>query len=246
MEAWTRAQAVDVLIRKHGVTLANGAARVPPRLSPRRNGRPGEPLYPTVRDFPGGGAPKPPQLHDELRDGVGGVGIASGYGMTEAPIVASRPTSTTDDDAQARRRHARSRRRDRARRPSTATSPPGEEGEIVVKGPQVMRGYVDSSLDADAFTDDGCFRTGDLGGFDAHGYVIITGRLKDIIIRKGENISAKEVEDLLYAHPKVADVAVIGIPDAERGEMVCAFVVPADPADPPTLDEIVEHCREPG
>ena len=82
-----------------------------------------------------------------------------------------------------------------------------------MKGPQVMRGYVDSSLDADAFTPDGFLHTGDLGRFDAHGAILITGRIKDIIIRKGENVSAKEVEDVLYAHPAIADVAVLGIPD---------------------------------
>ena len=95
-----------------------------------------------------------------------------------------------------------------------------------MKGPQVMRGYVDSSLDADAFTADGFLHTGDLGRFDEHGAILITGRIKDIIIRKGENVSAKEVEDVLYAHPKIADVAVLGIPDEDRGEMVVAFVVP--------------------
>ena len=71
-----------------------------------------------------------------------------------------------------------------------------------MKGPQVMRGYVDSSLDADAFTADGFLLTGDLGRFDEHGAILITGRIKDIIIRKGENVSAKEVEDVLYAHPE--------------------------------------------
>ena len=77
----------------------------------------------------------------------------------------------------------------------------GEEGELQVSGAQVCMGYLDESLDADAFTDDGWFRTGDLGVIDALGWVSITGRLKDIIIRKGENISAKEIEDLLHAHP---------------------------------------------
>ena len=95
-----------------------------------------------------------------------------------------------------------------------------------------MRGYVDSSLDADAFTDDGWLHTGDMARFDEHGAVLITGRIKDIIVRKGENISAKEVEDVLYAHPKIADVAVLGIPDDDRGEMAVAFVVPTDAGRP--------------
>lgn len=76
----------------------------------------------------------------------------------------------------------------------------------------------------------GWFRTGDLGVLDDDGF-LITGRLKDIIIRKGENISAKEIEDLLFTHPRVADVAVIGVPDPGRGEMVVAVVQPAEGAD---------------
>jgi non-ribosomal peptide synthetase component E (peptide arylation enzyme) len=100
----------------------------------------------------------------------------------------------------------------------------GEEGEIRAKAPQLMKGYLDSSLDAEAFDDDGYFRTGDLGKI-VDGYVVITGRVKDIIIRKGENISAKEVEDLLFTHPDVQDAAVIGLPDASSGERACAVIV---------------------
>ena len=74
----------------------------------------------------------------------------------------------------------------------------GEEGEIRAKAPQMMRGYLDAALDTDAFDDEGWFRTGDLGRIDDDGNVVITGRLKDVIIRKGENISAKEVEDVLF------------------------------------------------
>jgi acyl-CoA synthetase (AMP-forming)/AMP-acid ligase II len=102
---------------------------------------------------------------------------------------------------------------------------PGEEGELRVKGRQVCQGYLDSALDVDAFDEDGWFRTGDLGVIDAEGFVSITGRLKDIIIRKGENISAKEIEDLLFAHPAIADAAVIGLPDEKSGERACAVVV---------------------
>src|SRR5262249_36428931 len=101
---------------------------------------------------------------------------------------------------------------------------PDEEGEIRVHGPQLLLGYVDRSLDADAFDADGFLRTGDLGRLDDEGFLTITGRLKDVIIRKGENISAKEVEDLLFEHPKVADVAVIGLPDPASGERACAVV----------------------
>ena len=139
-----------------------------------------------------------------------------------------------DPDEQDGRHRGPRRRRASTSRSSSSTARVvgrGEEGELRVKGPQLCAGYVDTSLDADAFDDDGWFRTGDLGRSTSDGYVVITGRLKDIIIRKGENISAKEVEDLLFTHPKVADVAVIGLPDARRASARVAFVVPADPAD---------------
>src|SRR6185369_17472282 len=105
------------------------------------------------------------------------------------------------------------------------------------------RGYLDRALDAEAFDGEGYFRTGDLGRHDEAGHVVITGRLKDVIIRKGENISAKEVEDLLFTHPKVADAAVIGLPDPRSGERAAAIVVAADPADPPTLKELFDFCK---
>jgi acyl-CoA synthetase (AMP-forming)/AMP-acid ligase II len=120
---------------------------------------------------------------------------------------------------------------------------PNEEGELRVKGPQVCLGYLDSSLDADAFDEDGWFRTGDLGVRDEGGWISITGRLKDIIIRKGENISAKEIEDLLHGHPAIADAAVIGLPDDRSGERACAVVVLRE-GQTLTLAEMVAYLKE--
>src|SRR5207244_12613716 len=102
--------------------------------------------------------------------------------------------------------------------------PPAVEGEIEAYGPQLCVGYRGPALNA-AFTGDGFFRTGGLGILDQTGFLRITGRRKDIIIRKGENLSAKGIEDVLAEHPKVADVAVIGVPDPTSGERVCACVV---------------------
>ncbi len=234
MEAWTP-QASTELIQKHAVTLGNGAPAIHAALLAEAHANPD--AYKTIRAFPSGGSAKPPQLHDDLMEAVPtSVGITSGYGMTEAPIV-----SQTDIDAP-----------DSSKRAGEGTATPGVEfkvldnGELVVKGPQVMRGYVDASLDAAAFTEDGWLHTGDMARFDEHDAVIITGRIKDIIVRKGENISAKEVEDVLYSHPKITDVAVLGIPDDERGELAVAFVVATDAADPPTLRDIAEHCKAAG
>ena len=115
------------------------------------------------------------------------------------------------------------------------------DGELRLKGPQCFLGYVDSALDAAAFDEDGWFRTGDLGFVDDEGRVRIEGRLKDVIIRNAENISASEVEELLLTHPAIADLAVVGVPDPRTGERVCAVVV-AEPGQPVTLPAILEFC----
>jgi cyclohexanecarboxylate-CoA ligase len=208
----------------HGVTLAGSGTPFHMAYLAAQRAATGGSIFPHVRSYPGGGAPKPPQLHYDLQREIGGVGIVSGYGLTEAPIVVM--ASTDDPDVKLAETEGR---------PTPGVelivvaldgrqAGPGEEGEIRLKGPQVIRGYLDPALDAEAFDPDGYFRTGDLGIVDAEGFVTITGRLKDVIIRHGENISAKEVEDLLYAHPAVADVAVIGLPDTKTGERACAVV----------------------
>ena len=110
----------------------------------------------------------------------------------------------------------------------------------------LFAGYVDESLDVEAFDAQGFFRTGDLAREDNDGYFQIVGRLKDIIIRKGENISAKEVEDLLFEHPAVREVAVVGVPDAVSGERCCAVIVAANPASPLPVDGLTAYLREAG
>jgi acyl-CoA synthetase (AMP-forming)/AMP-acid ligase II len=206
----------------------------------------GERLFPHVRCCPGGGAPKPPQLHFDVKRELGGVGIVSGYGLTETPIL----TMASVDDSDEVLANTEGRPMPgvdlRVVRLDGGVASVGEEGEIRAKAPQLMRGYLDSALDADAFDADGYFRTGDLGKQDKAGNVTITGRLKDVIIRKGENISAKELEDLLFSHPGVGDVAVIGLPDPELGEFACAVVAVADGAPAPTLDELCGFLEEQG
>jgi acyl-CoA synthetase (AMP-forming)/AMP-acid ligase II len=110
--------------------------------------------------------------------------------------------------------------------PDGADVPGARDGEILTRGPELFTGYTDPALNAAAFLPGRWFRTGDIGRLDADGYLTITDRLKDIIIRGGENIASKEVEDLLVTHPAVADVAVIAAPDPVLGERVCAVVVP--------------------
>ena len=99
-------------------------------------------------------------------------------------------------------------------------------GELLLRGPDLFLGYLDGSLNAAAFTDDGFFRTGDLATIGPLSTVTIKGRQKDIILRGGENISAKEIEDVLFEHPDVSEVAVVAMPDRVMVERSCAFVVP--------------------
>jgi non-ribosomal peptide synthetase component E (peptide arylation enzyme) len=107
------------------------------------------------------------------------------------------------------------------------TLPPGQEGELVARGPCIFQGYYKSETEnREVFTADGFYRTGDLVRFDPQGRMTITGRKKDVIIRGGENISAREVEDLVAGHPAVDLVAVVGMPDPVLGERVCAFIKP--------------------
>jgi acyl-CoA synthetase (AMP-forming)/AMP-acid ligase II len=107
-----------------------------------------------------------------------------------------------------------------------APLPDGEEGEIIACGPGLFAGYLNPADNDDAFLEDGFFRMGDLGRIVHDDYIVITGRKKDIIIRSGENISPKEVEDLLFNHPAVAEVAIVAMPSAKTGEMGCAFIIP--------------------
>ncbi len=123
---------------------------------------------------------------------------------------------------------------------------PGEEGEILARGPRQFTGYRDASLDDEAFVDGTWFRTGDQGRLDADGFLTITDRVKDIIIRGGENISAREVEDVLAEHPLVDEVAVCAAPDDTFGEVVCAFVRLRPSVDPLTLDALRTFAADAG
>ena len=124
------------------------------------------------------------------------------------------------------------------------TLPPLEEGEIMAKGSRIMSGYWrDEQKTSDVLTDDGWLRTGDRGWMDEDGYIYLAGRGDDIIIRGGENISPKEVEDVLYSHPKIAEAAVIGVPHPEWGQEPRAIVV-LEKGKQATVEEVIEYCRD--
>jgi fatty-acyl-CoA synthase len=121
--------------------------------------------------------------------------------------------------------------------------PAGEVGEIVHRSPQAMLGYYeDEAKTADAFRN-GWFHSGDLGRLDAEGYLYVVDRKKDMIKTGGENVASREIEEVLFAHPQVAEAAVFGLPDARWIEAVTAVVVPR-PGEEPTVEALEAHCRE--
>lgn len=204
---------------------------------------------PTLRGIAYGAAAMSPDLLRRAAECLD-VGFDQGYGMTEAggnvtflgpdehrrgladePALlrtAGRPHSGVEvgivDDA-------------------GAPVPDGEPGEIVLRGDQVAAGYWrDAAATAEAHTHDGWFRTGDVGVLDAEGRLSVVDRRKDVIITGGENVSSREVEDVLSTHPAVDQVAVVGVPDAYWGEAICAVVV-ASGGTRPSADELVAHVR---
>ncbi len=230
------------LVARHGVTSAGGPPAIlqgmlaTPRCTPE--------TMRSVRLSGSGAADVSPELMRQVRDRFGAFAYRS-YGMTECPMVTcGRPGDAEDKLLETDGRPvpgAAIRLVDEAGRAVA----PGTEGEVEAYGPQLCVGYLDASLNT-AFTADGFFTTGDLGVLDGDGYLRITGRRKDVIIRKGENLSAKDIEDELARHPAVADAAVVGVPDPATGERVCACIVPRAGAAALTLDALRRFMIERG
>lgn len=193
-----------------------------------------------------GGAPVPPELLRRIESGFG-CGLLTVYGQTEAsPIISQTSADDGLDDRAGTAGRPLPQVEVRIADPASGrTLPPGVEGEIQARGYQCMLGYFDMpEATAEAFTGDGWLRTGDLGTMDARGYVCVTGRLKDMIIRGGENIYPAEVEARLLQHPAVADAVVFGAPDPRWGEIVCAALQLREGMAPPGPDALKAHCRE--
>lgn len=244
--------AAVVTYARHSVTMAGGStAFYQMFLEEDRKSREstGRPAMPTLRVLSGGGAPKPPEIYFRVKEQMG-VPVAHGYGMTECPMISQ--GSPRDSDHQLAYTDGRPVYGcdvsivAMAADGGEAPAPAGVQGEVRVSGPMLFSGYTDPTLNRRAFDARGRFRTGDLGVLGPDGHLTLTGRVKDIIIRKGENISAKEIEDVLYAHDKVGAVAVIGLTDRTRGERVCAVVETAPDSDDLTFEEMVETCLAAG
>ncbi|MEV0685186.1 AMP-binding protein [Nocardia sp. NPDC050378] len=187
-----------------------------------------------------GAAPMPAELIARFEQRFG-VPIVEGYGLSEGTCA----STLNPVDGQ--------------RKPGTVGLPlPGqtvaimnadgaltsgaEPGEVVVRGPNVMRGYLGKPEETAATVVDGWLHTGDVGHFDADGYLVLVDRIKDMIIRGGENLYPKEIENALYRHPAVHETAVVGVPDPVLGEVPVAHVVAA-PRATVTAEELTAHCR---
>jgi long-chain acyl-CoA synthetase len=194
-----------------------------------------------------------PVLPPDQRAGVEAFGpcLWNGYGQGESPCTitangkraVAAAVAREDEDAPRSVGVARSAMRVRVVDAGDRERPQGEVGEVVVDGPTVMAGYLDMPEASAETLRGGWLHTGDLGRFDAHGRLTLVDRVKDMIISGGYNVYPREVEDVLVLDPAVAEAAVVGLPDAEWGERVVAFVVPAGdaPVDESALDR---RCLE--
>jgi long-chain acyl-CoA synthetase len=180
-----------------------------------------------VRNFPMGGAPVPPDLAARAVELFGeGIQLLNGYGLTETTSAvvtnvgvefAARPDSVGRPNLTADIRVV-----------DTTGEPRGvgEVGELCFRSPQVVKGYWNDEEATKASFVDGWFHSGDVGYVDADGFVYVVDRMKDVVIRGGENVYCAEVEAVLHEHPAVAQVTIVGLAERAMGERVCAVVVP--------------------
>ena len=228
-------------IDAHGVTLLCGAPAVLQAIIDAAKQWPGAvPGSGTVRMVVAG-APPPTKLIEEMETVLGWDFIQI-YGLTEtAPLLTmSRRRQEWDDLTP----EERASKLGSAGVPALGVSiRTDDSGEVLARGNVIMHGYWENPIATDAAIADGWFHTGDGGTIDSDAYLRIEDRKKDVIISGGENVSSIEVEDVIFSHPKVAEVAVIGVPDAKWGEAVKALIV-ATPASELSQEEVISWCRD--
>jgi cyclohexanecarboxylate-CoA ligase len=234
-DVWDPAAAVR-LIEREGVTFSIGATPFLSDLLDAAEARPQ--ALRTLRNYVSGGAPIPPSLVRRATERFG-VRICCMWGMTEnGPVAFTRPEDPLERMLESDGSVARGMEMkvaDDAGRPCAA----GVAGRLLVRGAGLFVGYL-KRPQLNATDTEGWFDTGDLARMDEHGYIRITGRSKDTILRGGEHVPAVEVENLMYLHPAVGEAAVVAMPDPRLGERACAFVVLRD-GHSLTLDELSQH-----
>jgi len=225
VDIWEPEHALD-LVKAHHCTFMLGATPFLQDFLAVARAR-GE-TVPSLRYFLCGGASVPPELiYDAARQFPNCIPFRT-FGATEAPTMTAGPASR-DDMRLAAETDGRLLRCE-VKIVDVATGMPleaGEEGEILVREPSMALGYARLEDNEDAYDEEGYFRMGDLGRLVDGDHIVCTGRKKDLIIRAGENISAREIEDVLFSSPLIEEVAVVSMPSKRTGEAVCAFIVPA-------------------
>jgi acyl-CoA synthetase (AMP-forming)/AMP-acid ligase II len=224
MERWNATEAVD-LIGRHGVSFSVGATPFLKDLVAEAQAR--KTALPSLRRFMSGGAPVPPEVVQRATRVLPGCLTFRVYGSTEAPTITLGIRDRSEAQLGAITDGRIVNHEVRIVDPATgAPVPEGVDGEICARGPELMLGYTDARHNDEAFDADGYFHTGDLG-YRSHGdFLTVSGRKKDLIIRGGENLSPKEIEDALHRHPAVQEAACVAMPHERLGETVCAFVIP--------------------
>jgi cyclohexanecarboxylate-CoA ligase/acyl-CoA synthetase len=241
MDTWAADAALERL-REHRCTASMAATPFVQMLLDAY--RPDQHDLSSLRVWASAGAPIPETLLGQWREALPSCALLPVYGRSEGLLV----TSCRQDDPAAKVLGSDGRSLDgvhlEIKNDDGGQQPAGEEGEICHGGPGLMLGYWrDPERTAQAIEPNGLSHSGDLGRVDQDGYLRVTGRIKDLIIRGGTNISAREVEEHLLTHPKVASVAVVGMPDRVLGERACAFVVAADADSPPSFEELTSYLR---
>jgi fatty-acyl-CoA synthase len=227
------------LVREHGVRLIFGVPAIWLELLKRPDFDAAH--LPSLELCVSGGAPHPMAIIDAVAER--GFTFLQGYGLTETA-----PGGTLMPIADAKRKAGTAGKPAmhvelRVVADDGRTCAPEEIGEVQFRGPNVFAGYWGRpDATAEAFTPDGWFRSGDLGRLDDEGFLVLVDRKKDMVITGGENVYSAEVEDVLFAHPAVAEAAVIGVADPKWGESVFAVVV-LRPGASVTADELITHAR---
>jgi acyl-CoA synthetase (AMP-forming)/AMP-acid ligase II len=226
MDRWDPAAAVALMTGERCTHMAGATPFLQQLLAAAERA---ETRLPDLKVFVCGGASVSPSLIRRAAQYFDRAVVTRVYGCTEVPVATIGAPGRDEADHAA---DTDGRRGIAEIKLVAHEAAPAGDGEICVRGPQMLPGYRHPEDDADSFDAAGFFRTGDLGRWVEGEYLVVTGRAKDVIIRNGENISAKEVEDLLADHPGIAEIAVVGLPDERTGERACAVIVPAAAAGP--------------
>lgn len=226
MDRWDPAAAVELMSGERCTHMAGATPFLQQLLSAAESA---QTRLPDLKVFICGGASVSPSLIRRAAGYFERAVVTRVYGCTEVPVATVGAPRRDEADRAA---DTDGRRGIAEIKLVAHEAAPAGDGEICVRGPQMLSGYRHREDDRGSFDAAGFFHTGDLGRWIDDQYLVVTGRAKDVIIRNGENISAKEVEDLLAEHPGIAEIAVVGLPDERTGERACAVIVPAAPPSP--------------